>query len=251
MVSYRQKEQKMQIRLQKWLSQSGVASRRKSEELILAGFVAVNGVTVTELGARADTTHDVVTVRGLPCELISAKIYIALHKPEGVVTTVSDQFGRRTVMDFIPAGTPCYPVGRLDYETSGLILMTNDGELAQRLTHPKHGEAKTYIATVKGTPTREALAAFRSGLTIEGQLTGPCEIEIVKKEPNAKLRIRLKEGRNRQVRKMCEAIGHPVVSLKRVEVGPVKLGNLASGQWRYLTAAEKRACNIDSKLTSN
>ena len=232
----------MEIRLQKWLSQSGAASRRKAEELILAGHVAVNGITITELGARADTTRDVVTVKGQPYELISAKIYIALHKPEGVVTTVSDPYKRRTVMDFIPAGTPCYPIGRLDYDTSGLILLTNDGELAQWLTHPKHGAAKTYIATVKGFPTREALAAFRKGLVIDGQLTSPCEVEIVKKEPNARLRIKLKEGRNRQVRKMCEAIGHPVVSLKRVEVGPVKLGDLARGQWRYLNAAEIRAC---------
>ena len=234
----------MEIRLQKWLSQSGIASRRKAEELILAGAVAVNGITVTELGARADTTRDRVTVKGQPCELINTKIYIALHKPEGVVTTVSDQFNRRTVMDLIPAGTPCYPVGRLDYETSGLILLTNDGDLAQRLTHPKHGASKTYIATVKGVPSREALASFRNGLMVDGQLTSPCEVEIIKKEPNARLRIKLQEGRNRQVRKMCEAIGHPVVSLKRVEVGPVKLGDLDRGEWRYLTAAEKRACNL-------
>jgi len=234
----------MEIRLQKWLSQSGVASRRKAEALIQAGDVAVNGVTVTELGTRADTTRDKVTVKGQPCELISAKIYIALHKPEGVVTTVSDPFNRPTVMDLIPAGTPCYPVGRLDYDTGGLILMTNDGELAQRLTHPKHGAIKVYIATVKGIPTREALAAFRKGLMVDGQLTSPCEAEIIKKEHNAKLRIKLKEGRNRQVRKMCEEIGHPVVSLKRMEVGPVKLGSLARGEWRYLNAAEKRALII-------
>ena len=241
--------------MQKWLSQSGIASRRKAEELILAGDVAVNGVTITELGARADTTRDMVTVKGQQCEPISTKIYIALHKPEGVVTTVSDPFNRPTVMGCIPAGTPCYPVGRLDYDTGGLILLTNDGELAQRLTHPKHGVIKTYMATVKGIPTRDALAAFRKGLMVEGQLTAPCEIEIIpqsregrggraKKEPNARLRIRLHEGRNRQVRKMCDAIGHTVVSLKRVEVGPVKLGSLERGEWRYLTTAEKRALNI-------
>ena len=231
----------MEIRLQKWLSQSGVASRRKAEELIQAGHVAVNGIVITELGARADTSRDKVTVKGKPCELISTKIYIALHKPEGVVTTVSDQFNRPTVMGLIPAGTPCYPVGRLDYDTSGLLILTNDGELAQRLTHPKYGAVKTYLATVKGIPSREALAAFRSGLMIDGQLTGPCEIEITKKEPNAKLRIKLQEGRNRQVRKMCEAIGHPVINLKRVEVGPIKLGNLPRGEWRYLTSQEKQA----------
>jgi len=231
----------MEIRLQKWLSQSGIASRRKAEELIQAGHVAVNGITVTELGARADTSRDMVTVNGQICEPISAKIYIALHKPEGVVTTVSDPFSRPTVMGLIPAGTPCYPVGRLDYDTSGLLILTNDGVLTQQLTHPKHGVEKTYVATIKGMPTRESLAAFRKGLMIEGQRTAPCEIEIIKKAPNAKVRIKLQEGRNRQVRKMCEAIGHLVLSLKRVEVGPIKLGNLPRGEWRYLTAAEKRA----------
>jgi len=155
---------------------------------------------------------------------------------------VSDQFNRPTVMDFIPAGTPCYPVGRLDFDTGGLIILTNDGELAQRLTHPKHGAPKVYIAMVKGIPTREALSAFRNGLMIDGQITASCEVEIIKKEHNAKLRIKLQEGRNRQVRKMCDIIGHPVMSLKRVEVGPVKLGSLGKGEWRYLSAAEKQAC---------
>ena len=242
----------MEIRLQKWLSQSGIASRRKAEELLLAGAVAVNGEIVTELGAKADTRCDKVTVNGQPCELISAKIYIALHKPEGVISTVTDPHSRRTVMDLVPAGIPCYPVGRLDYDTSGLILLTNDGELTQRLTHPKHGVAKTYIATVKGIPTREALASFRGGLMIEGQQTARCEVEIVpqpqgkraKKEPTARLRIKLFEGRNRQVRKMCEAIGHEVVALKRVEVGPVKLGSLERGAWRHLTPPEKRALQV-------
>ena len=234
----------MEIRLQKWLSQAGIASRRKAEELILAGDVAVNGITITELGAKANTATDAVTVRGKPCELISVKIYIALHKPEGVVTTVSDPFGRKTVMELIPAGTPCYPVGRLDYDTAGLLILTNDGALAQRLTHPKHGVFKTYIATVKGTPSRESLAAFRRGLMIDGELTSPSEIEILKKGPNAKLRIRLQEGRNRQVRKMCEEIGHEVLALKRVEVGPVMLGTLPRGEWRHLTGAERRALGV-------
>jgi len=228
----------MEIRLQKWLSQAGVASRRKAEELIIAGKVAVNGNIITQLGTRADTSRDRVTVNGQPCEVATSKIYIALHKPEGVVTTASDQFNRPTVMDYIPKDTHCYPVGRLDYDTSGLIILTNDGEFAQKLAHPKHGITKTYTAIIKGLPDDEQLKAFASGLMIEGRLTAPCEIEIIKKEPNAKVRIKLGEGRNRQVRKMCEAIGHPVISLKRVEVGPVKLGSLPQGQWRYLTPAE-------------
>ena len=235
----------MEIRLQKWLSQSGIASRRKAEELIRAGQVAVNGVIITELGARADTTHDKVTVKGQPCEINVTKIYIALHKPEGVVTTVSDPFNRPTVMDYIPTDIHCFPVGRLDYDTGGLLILTNDGEFAERLAHPKYEVVKTYVATVKGVPTKESLAAFRSGLMIEGRRTAPCEAEIIEKEPNAKIRIKLHEGRNRQVRKMCEAIGHPVMSLKRVEVGPVKLGSLARGQWRYLTAAEIQAVGLD------
>ena len=228
----------MEIRLQKWLSQAGVASRRKAEELIQAGHVAVNGVIITELGTRADTSKDNVTVNGQPCVINCTKIYIAFHKPEGVVTTKSDQFNRPTVMDYIPPDIHCFPVGRLDYDTSGLLILTNDGEFAEMLAHPRHEFFKIYIATVKGIPSKESLTAFRSGLTIAGKQTLPCDIEIIKKEPNAKVRIKLREGRNRQVRKMCEAIGHPVMSLKRVEVGPVKLGGLPKGEWRYLSATE-------------
>lgn len=230
----------MEIRLQKWLSQGGVASRRKAEELISAGRVAVNGQVITTLGARANTINDLVTVDGKQCEIAQKKIYIALHKPEGVVTTVSDPFNRPTIMDYLPAGTNCFPVGRLDYDTSGLIILTNDGEFAQRLSHPKHGIVKTYVARVKGTPSKESLAAFRKGIVIEGKTTAPAQIDIIKKGQNTDVRIRLGEGRNRQVRKMCEAIGHPVLSLKRMEVGGVKLGNLPRGEWRNLTAAEIR-----------
>ena len=230
----------MEIRLQKWLSQAGAASRRKAEEMILSGRVAVNGIIITELGARADTINDTVTVDNKPCIPNTEKSYLALHKPEGVVTTMSDPYNRPTVRDYVPPDLYCFPVGRLDYDTSGLIIMTNDGELAQRLSHPKHEVVKTYVAVVKGTPSKEALSAFRAGLVIEGKPTTPCEIELINKknEPNAKVRIKLREGRNRQVRKMCEAIECPVLSLKRVEVGPVKLGALPRGQWRRLTRAE-------------
>ena len=247
----------MEIRLQKWLSQAGVASRRKAEELITSGQVAVNGVTVTELGIRANTAKDVVTVNGNTCEIKERKIYIALNKPEATVTTVSDQFNRPTVMDFVPAEFNCYPVGRLDYNTSGLLILTNDGDFAYRMAHPKHEITKTYIAAVKGLPTDEALKDFRQGLIIEGRRTAPAEIEIIKKlypapsktgtntahtvikrETDVQVRISLHEGRNRQVRKMCEAIGHKVISLKRVAIGHIKLGGLSKGEWRYLTEAE-------------
>jgi len=219
-----------------------MASRRKAEELIQAGHVTVNGIVVTELGVRADTSCDTVTVNGKACEPAVTKLYIALHKPEGVITSVSDPYNRPTVMDYIPKESGCYPIGRLDYDTSGLLLLTNDGDLAQLLAHPRNEVSKTYIATVKGIPTNEALAAFQKGLEIDGHTTAPCTIEIVsnKKEPNAKVRIKLKEGRNRQVRKMCEAIGHKVIALRRVAVGHVNLGNLPKGQWRELTKEELR-----------
>ncbi|MCL2571848.1 MAG: rRNA pseudouridine synthase [Defluviitaleaceae bacterium] len=228
----------MLIRLQKWISQSGVASRRKAEELILAGEVTVNGTVVTTLGTLADTDIDIVMAQGVECRLDHKKVYIALHKPEGVVTTTSDPYNRATVMNYVPGGIGIYPVGRLDYDTSGLILLTNDGAFAQHLAHPRHEVSKVYIATVKGMPDREALERFRSGLVIEGRLTSSCDIEVIKKEPNARVRIRLREGRNRQVRKMCEAIGHRILALKRVEVGHVKLGGLPRGEWRHLTSAE-------------
>ena len=228
----------MEIRLQKWLSQAGVASRRKAEELILSGKVAVNGVVVTEMGSRADTSKDRVAVNGRPCEIVSAKVYIALHKPEGVVTTVSDQFNRPTVMDYVPDELCCYPVGRLDYDTSGLLILTNDGDFAQQMAHPKNRVAKVYIATISGHPSDDVLDAFRCGVEIDGRRTSPAEIDIIKKGPNAKVRIKLYEGRNRQVRKMCEAIGHKVLALKRVEVGSIKLGTLPKGQWRYLAEEE-------------
>jgi len=231
----------MKIRLQKWLSQAGVASRRKAEEMILAGRVSLNGEVITILGQQADTTTDKVTVDGKPCVLIQQKVYIALHKPVGVVTTVRDQFNRPTVMDFVPDGIGLFPVGRLDYDTSGLLLITNDGMLAQHITHPKHEVIKVYIAMVKGVPTKEMLIRFAGGVIIDGKPSAPCKIELLDTiNPNAKLQITLHEGRNRQVRRMCEAIGCPVVSLKRIAVGAIDLGQLAKGEWRHLTREEVR-----------
>ena len=235
---------KNEIRLQKWLADAGVASRRKAEEIILEGRVAVNGI-VAQLGTKANTTTDVVTVDGKSIEIAQEKIYIMLHKPEGVVTTVTDPFSRSTVMDFISEEITArlYPVGRLDYDTSGLLLMTNDGEWAQKLTHPKHEVKKTYIAIVKGIPTASALKKFKEGLVIDGKKTSRCDIKqesVVK--GNAKLRITIHEGRNRQVRRMCEAIGHDVISLKRVAIGELKLNELGRGKWRHLTRQEVKGC---------
>ena len=237
------------IRLQKWLSMAGIASRRKAEEMILSGRVSVNGEIITELGAKANPAADVLAVDGKPAEIAQEKVYIMLHKPEGVVTTVTDPFGRQTVMDYMPEGTRLYPVGRLDANTSGLLLMTNDGEWAQKLTHPKHEIKKTYVAVVKGVPTVESLRTFRQGVIIDGKKTAPAQVRLEERLPikgaksqNAKLTITIYEGRNRQVRKMCEAIGHKVVSLKRVDVGGLELGNLAKGKWRNLTGKEVKKC---------
>jgi 23S rRNA pseudouridine2605 synthase len=225
----------MEIRSQKILS--GVVSRRKAEELITAGRVSVNG-SVAILGAKVDPDKDEILLDGQPIKPKEDFIYIMLNKPERVVTTAHDPQGRQTVFDLLPKDLRLFSVGRLDYDTSGLLLLTNDGDFTQRLTHPKHEIKKTYIARISGLPDEQTLAAFRKGLIIEGKKTSPCEIEIIKKDPNALVRISLHEGRNRQVRKMCEQINHPVLSLKRVAVGNVKLGDLKTGEWRYLTKGE-------------
>jgi len=238
----------MEIRLQKWLAQAGVASRRKAEEMITQGRVSVNGVVITELGAKANPTNDLLEVDGKQVEVTRQKVYIMLHKPEGVVTTVTDPFGRPTVMDLVPSDVRLFPVGRLDQDTSGLLLMTNDGEWAQKLTHPKHETKKMYLAIVKGVPTAESLRKFRQGIVLDGKKTAPAKVKVIEKQPvkgekteNAKLLITIHEGRNRQVRNMCEAIGHKVVSLKRVEIGGLLLDNLAKGKWRHLTPKEVKS----------
>jgi len=235
----------MELRLQKFLAMAGIASRRKAEELITAGQVTVNGQVITVLGTKVNPVKDIVAVDGKKVELVQQKQYIMLHKPEGVVTTVTDPFGRPTVMDLVPDNTRLYPVGRLDADTSGLLLLTNDGDWAQKLMHPKNETQKVYIAIVKGVPGGDSLHKFRKGISIDGQKTAPAQIkqeEIIPikgtKTQHARLRIVIHEGRNRQVRKMCEAIGHKVVSLKRIEVGTLKLGTLQKGKWRNLSAKE-------------
>ncbi|MCL2603711.1 MAG: rRNA pseudouridine synthase [Defluviitaleaceae bacterium] len=226
----------MEVRLQKLLT--AVASRRKAEAYIADGRVTVNGA-IAALGAKADPERDEILLDGQPVLRQSGHTYIMLHKPEGVVTTAHDPQGRRTVFDLLPKDTRLFTVGRLDYDSGGLLLLTTDGGLAQRLTHPSHEVKKTYIARINGLPDEAALAAFRSGLPIEGRKTSPCEITVIKKESgDVRVRITLREGRNRQVRKMCDHIGHPVKSLKRVAVGELKLGDLPKGEWRNLTAHE-------------
>lgn len=228
-----------EIRLQKFLAECGIASRRKCEKYILEGRVRVNGYVVTEFGVKV-TEKDIVEFDNNIVKINNLGIYIMLHKPEGCVTTVADQFGRSTVMDYIDIDDRIFPIGRLDYDTSGLLLMTNDGELAYKLTHPKHNITKTYIATVENKPAINEMIRFSKGLIIDGYKTSPAKISIVRKHENGlfSLRIQIKEGRNRQVRKMCEEIGCPVKYLKRISTGKLSLGNLKKGDYRYLTEDE-------------
>lgn len=228
-----------EIRLQKYLAQAGVASRRKAEDMIKAGRVSVDGHIVTEMGYKVDK-NSIVEVDGKRVLLEKRKIYIMLHKPEGYVTTVSDQFGRSTVLDLVKnIDERIYPVGRLDYDTSGLLIMTNDGDFTYKITHPSHNIEKTYRALVKGCPDTEKLKRLRSGIKIEDYITSPAKVRVVEMHgKNAVLEITIHEGRNRQVRKMCEAIGHPVIKLKRISIGSLTLDGLEEGKWRYLSKNE-------------
>lgn len=228
------------MRLQKFMAKCGVASRRKSEEIILRGRVEVNGKIVTELGFKVDEYKDKVKINGETINLEQEKVYIMLNKPTGFVTTLSDEFGRKTVLDLIKEiDERVYPVGRLDADTSGLLLLTNDGDLAYKLTHPKYEVDKKYIAKVQGIPSESKLNAFRNGLEIEDYTTSKADVKIIEtKKSSSILEIIIHEGKNRQVRKMCSKIGHPVIELKRVEVGKIKLGKLKEGTWRYLDEIE-------------
>ncbi len=229
----------MLMRLQKYLAEAQVASRRKAEEIILEGRVNVNGKKVTELGTKVESEIDEITVDGKKVEICEKMVYIMLNKPEGCVTTVKDQFGRKSVIDYVKdVGERVYPVGRLDYDTSGLLIITNDGELTYRLTHPKHNIEKTYIAEVDKVPDEEAMEKFRNGIIIDGRKTALAKIKIIKKGKLTTLNIKIKEGRNRQVRKMCAAIGCNVITLKRIATGKLELGNLEKGKYRYLTDEE-------------
>ena len=225
----------MNIRLQKWLADAGIASRRKAEQYILDGYVTVNGETIRTLGTKANTENDIVCLHGKRVNIITKKIYIMLHKPIGVVTTVTDPFNRKTVMDFLPKEYRLFPVGRLDYNTSGLLLCTNDGEFAEMITHPSSKIQKTYIAKLKYELSQESIALFKQGIPVDGKNTAPAYIEIIK---NNEVLIKIHEGRNRQIRKMFEYIKNPVLSLKRIAVGNIKLGKLEIGKWRYLTENE-------------
>lgn len=232
------------VRLQKLLSMAGVASRRAAEELILEGRVQVNGEVVRTLGAKADPANDEVRVDGRRVRFDVRPRYIVLHKPKGYVTTRRDPQGRKTVMDLLRGVREyVYPVGRLDYDSEGLLLLTSDGDLAARLMHPRHGVERVYDAIVSGAPDDDALEKLRRGIFLDGSRTLPADVRrggVVSKsrQQTTQLTITLQEGRNRQVRRMCAHIGHPVRRLTRVRMGPIRLGDLRPGHWRDLTPAE-------------
>jgi 23S rRNA pseudouridine2605 synthase len=232
------------VRLQKILSAAGVASRRASEQMILEGRVMVNGETVRELGTKADPAKDSIKVDGRRIKTGIRDRYIVLYKPKGYVTTRKDPEGRKTVMDLIGEGAYIYPVGRLDYDSEGLLLMMTDGELAARLMHPRHEVDKVYEVIVMGTPDARAIEKLRAGVYIEGGRTSPADVHVDNTvrgpRPTTKLTITIREGRNRQIRKMCSAVGLPVRDLRRIRMGPIGLGRLKPGQWRDLTPEEVR-----------
>ena len=224
-------------RLQKVLAQAGIGSRRSCEELIAAGRVTVNG-TRARLGDRVDVERDLVEVDGAAVGVREGLVHYLLNKPAGVVTTAADPQGRPTVVELVPGEPRVFPVGRLDADTEGLLVLTNDGELAHRLTHPSYGVDKEYLAEVEGTPSRGALRRLRQGVELEDGPTAPATVSTA--GPHV-LRITIHEGRNRQVRRMCAAVGHPVRRLVRTRVGPVTDHTLAPGEWRPLTRDEVRA----------
>lgn len=226
-------------RLQKVMAEAGVASRRESEKIIAAGRVAVNGKTVTELGTKVGP-KDTIAVDGKNIHR-EKKRTILLYKPKGVMTTMKDPQGRKTVADLVHLRERLYPVGRLDYQTEGLLLMTNDGDLALKLTHPSHHVDKTYEVLVKGRVTEEKLDILRLGVPLDDGLTAPAVVYLKKVDTRTNtslLTVTIHEGRNRQVRRMCEFIGYPVKSLKRIQVGSLTLDGMKKGEWRDLTPVE-------------
>ncbi len=228
-----------EVRLQKYMADCGVASRRKCEELIESGKVRINGHTAM-IGDKVNPKRDLVTFRGKRLDKSEELHYIMLHKPRGYVTTVSDELGRKTVMELVKnVNARIYPVGRLDRESEGLLLMTNDGVFANALAHPSKKIPKTYRVTVRPQVNDEILEQLRNGVEIDGRQTAPCDVTVILQEQGrCVLEFVLREGRNRQIRKMCEVVGIEVARLKRTSVGSLKLGMLASGKWRELNETE-------------
>ena len=229
----------MEERLQKYMARCGVASRRKCEEYILQGKVRVNNEVITELGYKVNEGEDKVYVDSMLINPEPNKVYIALNKPVGYVSTVKDERGRKTILDLVEVDERIYPIGRLDYDTSGLILLTNDGDVYNNVIHPRQEINKVYVALIKGSPTKEEITRFCTGVNIGDYITADAKFKVIKKiENNSEVEIIIHEGKNRQIRRMCDAINHPIVNLKRKSVGKIKLGDLKLGQWRHLTSEE-------------
>jgi pseudouridine synthase len=231
----------MQERLQKILSRAGVASRRAAEKIMGEGRVTVNGATIRELGTKADATQDDIRVDGVRVRPPLEPVYLLLNKPKGVVTTRRDPEGRTTVMDLVPRIAGLFPVGRLDVTTEGLILLTNDGAFAERVAHPRYEVARVYHAKVRGVPDAAILARLRSGIRVEGERLAVDAVRVLEAENNAWLEVRLHEGKHHEVKRLLEAVGHPVSKLKRVALGPVTARGLEPGQFRSLAPHEVRA----------
>ena len=240
-------------RLQKYIARCGIASRREAENIILAGRVKVNKNIITELGTKIDEDNDKVFLDG---ELIRPEkklYYIMLNKPKGYVTTVKDEFERKTVLELVAdIDARLYPVGRLDYDSEGLLLLTNDGNFAYKMTHPTQHIPKKYHAVVDGIADLGHVMKLRAGVEIDGYLTKPAKVEITEvRERTSQLNITISEGKNRQIRRMCEAVGLPVIKLTRVSVGRVTLGNLPKGKWRHLSEAEIELLNGGEKVADD
>ena len=237
-------------RLQKVLARAGLGSRRACEELIAAGRVAVDGTTA-QLGMRVDPERARIVVDGSPVITRHDLVYYLLNKPRRVMTTAHDPEGRPTVLELVPDEPRVFPVGRLDYDTEGLLLITNDGELTQLLTHPRYGVPKTYLVEVEGVPAPSAVRQLRTGVELEDGVTAPARVRVVgRHEDRAAIEITIHEGRNRQVRRMCEAVGHPVQRLVRTRVGPLSDERLEPGTWRELRPTEVRRLYADAVAAS-
>ena len=230
-----------EIRLQKYLANCGIASRRKAEELIISGKISVNGKVITELGTKIDPNVDKIIYNGEEVKEESKHIYILLNKPIGYVTTAKDQFDRDTVMDLVKVKERLVPVGRLDMYTSGAILLTNDGNFVYRVTHPKHEIEKTYTVTIKGIITEQEIENLRKGVKIENYITKEAKIKVLKideKKKQSRLEITIHEGKNRQIRKMCETVGHKVLALHRTKIAGIGVKDIPIGKWRNLSKDE-------------
>ncbi len=233
----------MLVRIQKLMSQSGIASRRKCEEFIKAGRVTVNGKKVTELGSKANPESDQIELDGQPIIIQSKKIYLILNKPIGYLTTISDPQNRPNIITLLEGlEQRVFPVGRLDFKSEGLLILTNDGDLSQRLTHPKHKIEKEYLIWCQGKVNKKDEQKLAHGIKLDGKLTLPAQVKIIDRHLNETLiSLTIKEGRKRQIRRMMEIISHPVKRLVRVRIGPIKLGRLKPGHWRHLKPNEVSA----------